>query len=94
MKFHCGAEELDQRRFYRYAEQLRGAGLSLSNNIAEGSGSHHAKEFIQFLNIARRSLFEDASMLMVFEKINVLDLLKVDELSVLSSQFVIGTSIP
>ena len=80
VKFHKVAEELDQRRLYRYAEQIRGAGLSLSNNIAEGSGSRHAKEFVQFLNIARRSLFVDASMLLVFEKISLLDSNKVDEL--------------
>lgn len=80
VKFHRVAEELDQRRFYRYAEQLRSAGLSLSNNIAEGAGSRHAKEFAQFLNIARRSLFEDASMLLVFEKLGLCDSAKIDEL--------------
>src|SRR5438093_9675296 len=65
LKFHKLADELERRRLYRYAEQLRAAGLSLTNNIAEGSGSTHPQEFKQFLNIARRSLFEDASMLMV-----------------------------
>lgn len=34
VKFHRIADELDGRRLYRYAEQLRAAGLSLSNNIA------------------------------------------------------------
>jgi four helix bundle protein len=34
VKFHLVANKLDVRRLYRYAEQLRGAGLSLSNNIA------------------------------------------------------------
>ncbi len=34
VKFHRIADQLDARRLYRYAEQLRGAGLSLSNNIA------------------------------------------------------------
>lgn len=48
--------------------------------IAEGSGSQHPKEFAQFLNIARRSLFEDASMLMVFEKMEIIGSSKVDEL--------------
>jgi four helix bundle protein len=33
------ADELDKRRLFRFAEQLRAAGLSMSNNIAEGSGS-------------------------------------------------------
>ena len=41
VKFHQLAEQLDKRRLYRYAEQLRAAGLSLTNNIAEGSGSTH-----------------------------------------------------
>ena len=46
--FHKLADELDKRRLYRYAEQLRAAGLSLTNNIAEGSGSTHTQEFKQF----------------------------------------------
>lgn len=80
VKFHRIAERLDRRRLYRYAEQLRAAGLSISNNIAEGSGSVHKQEFIQFLNITRRSLFEDASMLLVFEKLGLLESAEVDEL--------------
>lgn len=32
--FHRVAGRLDERRLYRYAEQLRSAGLSLSNNVA------------------------------------------------------------
>ena len=80
VKFHRIAERLDKRRLYRYAEQLRAAGLSISNNIAEGSGSVHKQEFIQFLNITRRSLFEDASMLLVFERLGSLESAEVDEL--------------
>jgi four helix bundle protein len=38
------------------------------------------QEFKQFLKIARRSLFEDASMLMVFEKLSLLSSSDVDEL--------------
>ena len=45
------ADELEKRRFYRFAEQLRGAAMSMSNNIAEGSGSNSKREFIQFLNM-------------------------------------------
>ncbi len=73
VKFHRVAGRLQEKRLYRYAEQLRAAGLSLSNNIAEGSGSTHKQEFIQFLNIARRSLFEDASMLLVFEELGLFE---------------------
>jgi len=80
VNFHRVAESLDKRRLYRYAEQLRAAGLSLPNNIAEGSGSIHKQEFIQFLNIARRSLFEDASMLLVFERLELLKETETDQL--------------
>ena len=62
------ADMLEKRRLYRFAEQIRGSSLSVSNNIAEGSGSRSKKEFIQFLNIACRSTFENANMLIVFEK--------------------------
>ncbi len=72
VKLHRMADRLDEQRLYRYAEQVRGAGLSLPNNIAEGSGSAHPKEFKQFLNITRRSLFENASMLLVFERMHLL----------------------
>ncbi|HJZ83333.1 MAG TPA: four helix bundle protein, partial [Pyrinomonadaceae bacterium] len=80
VKFHQLAAVLDRRRLSRYAEQLRAAGLSLRNNIAEGSGSTHTQEFKQFLNIARRSLFEDASMLMVFETLGLFDSSEIDGL--------------
>jgi four helix bundle protein len=66
------ADDLEKRKFYRFAEQLRAAGMSMSNNIAEGSGSSSKKEFIQFLNIARRSTFENANILIVLEMRGIL----------------------
>ena len=71
VKLHHLADRLEGQKMFSYAEQVRGAGLSLPNNIAEGSGSVHPKEFKQFLNITRRSLFEDASMLLVFERLGL-----------------------
>jgi four helix bundle protein len=62
------ADELEQKRLYRFAEQLRGAGMSMSNNIAEGSGSSSKREFMQFLNVARRSTFENANILILLTK--------------------------
>ena len=72
VQFHRVAERLDRQKYYCYAEQLRGAGLSPANNIAEGSGSLHNAEFKQFLNIARRSVFECASMLLVFDPMQLI----------------------
>ena len=62
------ADQLEQRKLYRFAEQLRGAGMSMSNNIAEGSGSSSKNEFRQFLNIARRSTFENANILILLQR--------------------------
>jgi four helix bundle protein len=59
------ADGLDKKRLYRFAEQLRRSGMSMSNNISEGSGPSSKKELIQFLNIARRSTFENANILIL-----------------------------
>ena len=64
------AETTDSRRFFRFAEPLRGATLSITNNIAEGSGSSSDADFANFLNMARRSLFEVVNMLILFTREN------------------------
>ena len=66
------ADELEKRHLFRFAEQLRGAGLSITNNIAEGSGSASDIDFANFLNISRRSVFEVANVLMILSKDNYL----------------------
>lgn len=66
------ADALEDQKKYRFGEQLRAAMLSVSNNMAEGSGSSSDIDFANFLNIARRSLFEVASMLLVFHRRGIL----------------------
>jgi len=55
-------------KLFRFAEQLRGAALSITNNIAEGSGSVSDADFANFLNTSRRSVFEMANILMLLSK--------------------------
>jgi four helix bundle protein len=62
------ADFLEQKKLFRFAEQLRGAGMSVSNNIAEGSGSSSKNEFKQFLNISKRSTFETANILVILNR--------------------------
>ena len=66
------ADSLEERRLYRFAEQLRAAGMSMANNIAEGSGSDSKREFSQYLNVARRSTFENANILILLQKRNLI----------------------
>lgn len=66
------ADELEQKRMFRFTDQLRGAAMSVSNNIAEGSGSFSKNEFKQFLNIAHRSTFENANILILLKRHNLL----------------------
>ena len=61
------AQIAEGQKKYRFSEQLNGAALSISNNIAEGSGASSNKEFARFLSIARKSLFECVNILHVFE---------------------------
>ena len=67
------ADLLEKKKLYRFAEQLRGAGMSTPNNIAEGSGSSSNKDFANFLNIARRSTFENANILIMIGRRNLID---------------------
>ena len=62
------ADDLEKRKLYRFADQLRGSGMSMSNNIAEGSGSSSRKDFKQFLNVARRSTFENANIVILLKR--------------------------
>ena len=39
------ADELEKDKLFRFSEQLRVAAMSISNNIAEGSGSNSSKEY-------------------------------------------------
>jgi len=62
------SDELEKQHLFRFAEQLRAASLSITNNIAEGSGSASDADFANFLNTARRSVFEVANILMLLSK--------------------------
>ncbi|MCU0473432.1 MAG: four helix bundle protein [Bacteroidales bacterium] len=66
------ADIADKKRLFKFAEQLRAATMSISNNIAEGSGSFSDKEFGNFLNISRRSVFECANILFIFVRRKVI----------------------
>ena len=67
------------RKHYRLIEQLESASTSVAMNIAEGKGRQTTKEFIQFLYIARRSLFEVVTLLVILHNLEWIDGEKVAE---------------
>ncbi|MEA1933766.1 MAG: four helix bundle protein [Thermodesulfobacteriota bacterium] len=58
------------RKNFRLIEQLEAAGTSVAMNIAEGKGRQTTKEFIQYLFIARGSLFETVTLLIIINRLN------------------------
>ena len=58
----------DSERF-GLISQLRRAAVSLPSNLAEGSGRNGRKELINFLHIARGSLFEIGTQLEISQRL-------------------------
>ena len=63
----CNNMETTRGRL-RLIEQLESASSSVAMNIAEGKGRYSKKEFVQFLYVARGSLYESVTLLEIFLK--------------------------
>ena len=66
--------------------QLRRAAVSVASNIAEGHGRSGRKEFARFVLIARGSLKEAETQLLLSSRLGYLSESKADELLELSSR--------
>jgi len=54
---------------YALSDQLRRASVSVPSNIAEGAGRKSTKEYIHFLNIARGSVYEVETQLLIAKRL-------------------------
>ncbi len=70
------------RNHYRLIEQLESSVTSISVNIAEGKGRNSKKEFIHYLYIARGSLFETITFLIIFYKKKWISVSKLNDLQI------------
>ena len=64
-KVYAATANLPREEVFGLGVQLRRAAVSIPSNIAEGSARRHRAEFIQHLHIARGSLAELETQLMI-----------------------------
>ena len=62
------ADSLPQRHQFSLGEQLRRAALSIPTNLAEGSGRDNPKEERYFYGLAKGSVYEVVSLLVMVGK--------------------------
>lgn len=74
-------DNLDSKnKHYRLMEQLESASTSIALNIAEGKGRYSKKEFIHFLYIAKGSLFETITLIIILARNGLIKNSQLEEL--------------
>jgi four helix bundle protein len=73
---------------YRLCEQLEACSCSVPQNVAEGKGRFSTKEFIHFLHIARGSLYETITVLILFKRRNLIKQDQLEQLDALGLEIV------
>ena len=68
------------RKHYRLLEQIESCSTSVSMNLAEGKGRYSKKEFIHYCYIARGSLYETMTLLVIFQRIKWISVSEYSEL--------------
>jgi four helix bundle protein len=66
---HRVTVKLPRHELFGLAAQMRRSAVSIPSNIAEGSGRRTTREFIAFLHIARGSLSELRTQLLLASKV-------------------------
>ncbi|MEW6338230.1 MAG: four helix bundle protein [Acidobacteriota bacterium] len=66
-------EKLPGREHYTLGQQMRRAAVSVPANVAEGQARQHTREFLHHLSIARGSLAELHTMLLLAGRLSYLD---------------------
>jgi four helix bundle protein len=69
-----------KEELYGLTDQVRRAAVSVPSNIAEGQGRAVVREFVHYLRIARGSLFEVETQVIIAERLGYLDSNRTKEL--------------
>jgi four helix bundle protein len=74
------------QKHFRIIEQLESASTSVALNIAEGHGRYSKREFMHFLYIARGSLYETITLLIILNRYNCIEEKQLLDLKILSEE--------
>lgn len=83
-KIFTFTSHLERSLQYSLGDQLRRSSLSISSNIAEGSGSDSIKEELRYINIAIKSSYETLSQLYFCKELGInIDTVKIEDMTIL-----------
>ena len=78
--------EFPKEELYGITNQIRRAAVSVPANIAEGKGRNHKKEYVQFLFLAKGSLYELITLIQLVQGLEYLNKAQSEDLQTQLSQ--------
>ena len=79
-------ESFPKDEIFGLQNQMKRAAVSIPSNIAEGWGRSSTQNYIQFLRIARGSLFELETQLIIAKELNFITDIKFNEIAALITE--------
>jgi four helix bundle protein len=85
-KSYQATQRFPKAELFGLVSQIRRAAVSVPANIAEGQGRDHTKEFLNHLSIARGSLMELETHLLLSQRVGMLEQPELEDLLALSDR--------
>ena len=83
---YLATRSFPKEELFGMTSQIRRAAASIPANIAEGQGREHTKEFLQFLSVARGSLMEVETHLVLCQRVGLLKQEQLDPLMAMTDR--------
>jgi four helix bundle protein len=84
-KVYDATEKFPKSEMYGLASQIRRSAVSIPSNIAEGSARNGTKELLNFINIARGSLAELETQLIISKQRSYIENSELDKIFLLTN---------